>query len=173
MAAFRLINKPAYWKSMAKQLQGASNFATWTSPKSKPYAAAAEEQLNRPPGGIKSKLPKGDLVPVCVAVGMIVVSAGFGVYTAAHQLGRAPNVAVKKSRRETIPEVVAPEAVAEDAEKFLRGSFFRKVAHIQDADRQEVMSDPIRGDVYARGRRVETLKDVGVDPRHPQPAAAN
>lgn len=72
------------------------------------------------------------------------------MFTVWHQLGRAPNVYVKKSRRETIPEVVEPEHVAEEAEKFVKQSFFRKVAHIQDFDRQEVMPDPIRGDILAR-----------------------
>lgn len=89
-------------------------------------------------------------MPVFVAVGMIAVSVSFGAYTAWHQLGHAPNVFVKKSRRETIPEVVEPEHVAEEAEKFVKKSFFRKVAHIQDLDRQEVMPDPIRGDVFNR-----------------------
>ncbi|KAI3455196.1 hypothetical protein Pfo_011859 [Paulownia fortunei] len=136
----------AYWKSMVNGLRGSSSFTTSASPKLKP-------------------LPKGDFVPVFVAIGMIALSASFGLYTALHQLGRAPNVYLKKSRRETIPEVVEPEHVAEEAEKFVKQSFFRKVAHIQDFDRQEVMPDPIRGDIFTRPVRVETLKDIGVDPK--------
>lgn len=89
-------------------------------------------------------------MPVFISVGMISLAVSFGAFTIWHQLGNAPNVYVKKSRRETIPEVVEPEKVAEEADKFVKGSFFRKVAHIQDFDRQEVMDDPIRGDVFAR-----------------------
>ncbi|KAI3463515.1 hypothetical protein Pfo_020178 [Paulownia fortunei] len=155
----------AVWKSMANNgLRGSSNFTTSTSPKLKAYAPTADHLLHSP-GGIKSKLPKGEFVPVCVALGMIALSASFGVYTALHQLSRAPNVFVKKSRRETIPEVVEPEHVAEEAEKFVKQSFFRKVAHIQDFDRQEIMSDSMRGDIFTRPLHVETLKDIGVDPK--------
>ncbi|KAK6153854.1 hypothetical protein DH2020_013493 [Rehmannia glutinosa] len=150
---------------MANGLRGSSNFTTCASPKLKAYTPTADHLLHESPGGIKSKLPKGDLVPVCVALGMIALSTSFGVYTALHQLGRAPNVFVKKSRRETIPEVVEPERTVEQAERFVKQSFFRKVAHIQDSDRQEIMPNPIRGDVFTRPLHVETLKDIGVDPK--------
>ncbi|KAK4436722.1 hypothetical protein Salat_0006100 [Sesamum alatum] len=152
-----------YWKSMVNRLQGSSSFATSTSPKLKAYAHTADHYLPSP-GGIKSKLPKGDFVPVFVAVGMIALQVSFGAYTIYHQLRRNPQVYLKKSRRETVPEVMEPEQVAEEAEKFVKQSFFRKVAHIQDFDRQEVMSDPIRGDVFTRPVRYETLKHSGVDP---------
>lgn len=89
-------------------------------------------------------------MPVFVAVGMIATSVGFGIYTALHQLARAPNVFVKKSKRETIPEVVEPEHVVEETDKFIKKSFFRKVAHVQDSDRHEIMPDPIRGDMFTR-----------------------
>ncbi|KAL0441766.1 UNVERIFIED_CONTAM: hypothetical protein Sradi_0115500 [Sesamum radiatum] len=155
-----------YWKSMVNRLQGSSSFTTSTSPKLKPYAPTADHYLPSPsPGGIKSKLPKGDFVPVFVLAGMIALQVSFGAYTVYHQLRRNPQVYLKKSRRETIPEVVEPEQVAEEAEKYVKQSFFRKVAHIQDYDRQEVMSDPIRGDVFTRPVRYETLKNIGVDPK--------
>ncbi|KAL3818461.1 hypothetical protein ACJIZ3_004366 [Penstemon smallii] len=150
----------AYWKTMANNLQGTSNFTTSTSPKLKAYAATVDHS-----GGLKSKLPKGGYVPVCVAIGMIGLSGSFGLYTVWHTLGNCPDVFLKKSRRETVPEVEEPERVAEQAEKFVKQSFFRKVAHVQDFDRQEVMPDPIRGDVFNRPIRVVTLKDVGVDPK--------
>ncbi|PIN05634.1 hypothetical protein CDL12_21826 [Handroanthus impetiginosus] len=153
----------SYWKSMVNGLRGSYSFTTSTSPKLKAYAPTANHFGPSP--SIKSKLPKGDYVPVFVAVGMIALSSTFGLYTAYHQLGHAPNVTLKKSRRETIPEVVEPEKVVEQADKFVKQSFFRKVAHIQGHDRQEVMNDPVRGDVLNRGVRVETLKDVGVDPK--------
>ncbi|KZV57934.1 hypothetical protein F511_12540 [Dorcoceras hygrometricum] len=134
-----------YWKSMVKELRGRSSFAT-----SAKAFADSPHLVQSSPGFIKSKLPKGDFIPVCVALGMDNSVGGFGVYTALHQLGRAPNVSGRKSRRETVPEVAEPENVAEAAEKFVKQSFFRKVAHIQGSDRQEVMSNPIGGDALAR-----------------------
>ncbi|KAK6147920.1 hypothetical protein DH2020_018832 [Rehmannia glutinosa] len=135
---------------MVKGLRGSSNFTTSTSPKLKAYAPTAHHSLASAEG-IKSKSKRqGDFVPVYVAAGMIALQMGFGLFTVFHQMVRAPNVTLKKSRRETIPEVVEPERVAEDGERFLKQSFFRKIAHIQDFDRQEVMDDPIRGDVFTR-----------------------
>ncbi|CAA0811229.1 Unknown protein [Striga hermonthica] len=151
----------AYWKTMAKRLRGSSNFPI--SRELKPFSTIAHPFLH---GRIKSKLPsKGDFVPVSVALGMVTVSMSFGVYTALHQLGRAPNVFVKKSRRETIPEVVEPDRTAEEAEKFVKQSFFRKVAHVKDSSRQDVVPNPIRGNIFTRPLHVETLKDIGVDPK--------
>ncbi|KAK2974142.1 hypothetical protein RJ640_021433 [Escallonia rubra] len=109
---------------------------------------------------------KGDIVPVCVALGMIVVSTSLGLYTAFHQLGRSPNVHVRKSRRETLPEVEEPEHVVHEAEKFITKSFFRKVAHVQDMDhRDRFVPDPSHGDILASKLHTETLKSAGVDPK--------
>ncbi|KAL6576501.1 hypothetical protein OROHE_000282 [Orobanche hederae] len=105
----------------------------------------------------------GEFIPVYVLLGFIALQASFGLFTAFHQMARSPNVTLKKSRRETIPEVVEPERMAEHGERFLKQSFFRKIAHIQDFDRQEVMDDPIRGDVFTRPVRLESLKEVGVE----------
>ncbi|GFP84729.1 hypothetical protein PHJA_000616800 [Phtheirospermum japonicum] len=91
------------------------------------------------------------------------MSVSFGLYTLFHQMARSPNVTLKKSRREMITEVEEPERVAEYGDQFVKQSFFRKIAHIQDFDRQEVMDDPIRGDVFARYVRRASLKDVGVE----------
>ncbi|KAJ0680036.1 hypothetical protein HanPI659440_Chr16g0619831 [Helianthus annuus] len=93
------------------------------------------------------------------------MSVSIGTYTATHQLKRSPNVFVKKSKRETLPELVEPEKVAEESEEFIKKSFFRKIAHVQDADRQEIMPDPIRGDTYAMHPKpyTESLKSVGVE----------
>ncbi|KAK3015746.1 hypothetical protein RJ639_007873 [Escallonia herrerae] len=131
---------------------------------------------------------KGDLVPVCVAVGMIVVSTSLGLYTAMHQLRRAPDVLVRKSRRETLLEVVEPEHVVDEAEKFITKSFFRKVGHVQDTDlRGRFIPDPSHRDILAskfgtgfmhsvhliniyalfhfNKLHPETLKSLGVDPK--------
>lgn len=85
-----------------------------------------------------------------VALGLIEISMGFVAHTATHQLKRSPNVSVKKSRRETVPEVAEPDNVLNDSDSFIKKSFFRKVAHVQDFDNQSVMPDPMRGDVLAR-----------------------
>ncbi|KAK4395453.1 hypothetical protein Sango_1699600 [Sesamum angolense] len=136
----------SYRKSMVNRLQGSSSFTTSTSPKLKPYAPTADHYLPSPsPGGIKSKrfmtfvcitqaTERRFRAGVCCG-GMIALQVSFGAYTVYHQLRRNPQVHLKKSRRETIPEVVEPEQVAEEAEKYVKQSFFRKVAHIQDYDR--------------------------------------
>lgn len=109
----------------------------------------------------------GDFVPVYVAIGMIALSVGFGLHTAKQQLAHSPSVSVRKKRRETIPEVVEPEHVAEEAEKFFAKSFFRKVAHVQEPAKfgdYSVPYDSPLGDVFAHRHRSETLKSVGIDP---------
>ncbi|XP_019188781.1 PREDICTED: uncharacterized protein LOC109183018 [Ipomoea nil] len=143
-----------FLKALATRLKGNSS-------SSASYATAATDPHGHAKSG--SSVLKGEFFPVYVAVGMIALSAGFGIHTARHQLSRSPNVYVKKSRRETVPEVEEPEQVVEDADNFINKSFFRKVAHVQDSDRQEVMSDPIRGDVFVRKPKAETLKSVGVE----------
>ncbi|XP_060192978.1 uncharacterized protein LOC132622361 [Lycium barbarum] len=95
---------------------------------------------------------------------MIALQMSLGLETIVHQLRRSPNVRVKKSRREIVAEVEEPDLVLEEADKFLKKSWFRHIAHIQDFDDQSVMHDPMRGDVLARKPRAVTLKSVGVDP---------
>ncbi|PWA72923.1 hypothetical protein CTI12_AA269300 [Artemisia annua] len=150
-------------KSMMLRARGTTTFATSTSPKMKAYAPAADHGYAQQEP--KSKPLKGDFVPVYISLGMIALSVSFGAYTATHQLKRAPNVSVKKSKRETLPELVEPDEVAEASNDFIKKSFFRKIAHVQDADRQEIMPDPIRGDTYAEHPKpyTESLKSVGVD----------
>ncbi|KAK3015745.1 hypothetical protein RJ639_007872 [Escallonia herrerae] len=100
------------------------------------------------------------------ALGMIVVSTSLGLYTAFHQLRSSPNVHVRKSRRETLPEAEEPEHVVDEAEKFITKSFFRKVAHVQDMDhRDRFILDPSHRDTLASKLHTETLKSVGVDPK--------
>lgn len=73
-------------------------------------------------------------MPVYVALGLILLSASFGIHTAQQQLRHSPNVLVSKKKRETVPEVVDPEWAAAEAERFISGSVFRRVAHLQDFD---------------------------------------
>ncbi|KAL8519689.1 hypothetical protein ACS0TY_010573 [Phlomoides rotata] len=107
--AFRTNSMQGYWKSMANALRTNLNtFTTSTSPKLKAYTCNAS-LADRPSSGIKSKAVKGDYFPLMVSVGMICLSASFGLYTVWHQVGEAPNVFVKKSRRGTLPEVMEIE----------------------------------------------------------------
>ncbi|KAF3441405.1 hypothetical protein FNV43_RR15319 [Rhamnella rubrinervis] len=161
--AFRSMSN---WKWLAN---GVRRYATATTPKTKAYAPTASEfaELQRHQGRESSKSKKGmkgDFVPVYVAIGMICLSTTLGLYTARQQLFYSPNVFVKKQRRETLPEVVEPDHVLEDADKFFNKSFFRKVAHIKNPTHDHVISDPTRGDAFVRRPRAETLKSVGVDP---------
>lgn len=146
---------------MAKGLRG---LATSTLPKMKAYAAPAElgssyRHAQKPPAG-----PRGDFVPVYVALGMIGLSLSIGLYTAKQQLMHGPNVFVRKKRRETLPEVVEPEHVLDCAEKFVQRSFFRRLAHVQDPKMNYSIKDATRGDAYAHQPKAVTLKSVGVDP---------
>ena len=108
---------------------------------------------------------KGEYAPVYVALGLIGLSAGIGLYTVKHQLMHAPNVSVSKRRRETVAEVAEPERVIHEANDFFNHSFFRSLAHVQDPARNYVVKDHTRADVFANPTtKALTLKDVGVDP---------
>ncbi|KAL6890244.1 hypothetical protein ACP4OV_009007 [Aristida adscensionis] len=127
--------------------------------------SAATAAAAHPDGGAapkSAKLPRGDYVPVYVALGLIVASVSLGLATARQQLAHAPNVRVDKKKRETVAEVAAPDLAVDEAERFVGGSLFRKVAHVQD-DRSLAagVADPVAD--YP-GRKAVTLKDVGVDP---------
>ncbi|KAF0897065.1 hypothetical protein E2562_032387 [Oryza meyeriana var. granulata] len=108
-------------------------------------AAAAKKQV-------------GDYVPVYVALGMIAVSVSLGLATARQQLAYAPNVRLDKKKRETVPEVAAPDMALDEAERFVGRSLFRKVAQVQDdrSLRAGVADYP--------ARKAVTLKDAGVEP---------
>lgn len=152
------------WKRMVSGLGGGgggrATYATSTSPKLKAFAPTADFAHD---GSTSSVAGKGDFVPVYVAFGMITLSMGLGIYTATQHLVNDPTVRVNKKRRETIPEVVEPERVVNEAERFFKKSCFRKVAHIQEFN--HVIPDTIRKDIYAYRPRVETLQSVGIDPK--------
>ncbi|KAG7549861.1 hypothetical protein ISN45_Aa06g007030 [Arabidopsis thaliana x Arabidopsis arenosa] len=137
---------------------------TATAPRSKPYSTAATEY-----GGQRtattSAATKGDFTPVYVSIGLISLSVSFGVYTAYLHLHENPSVRVNKKTRETVPEIEDPDRVLNEADRFANRSWFRKIAHIQEFDKQDVISDPIRKDQFAHKPRAVTLKDVGVDPK--------
>lgn len=122
--------------------------------------AAGTADLGHKSGSSKAR----DYMPVSVSIGLIFLSISFGLYTARHQILHSPGVHVKKSRRETIPEVVEPETVTHESEEFLTKSFFRKIAHVQDFD--IVIPNKPGKDSFSYRPKVETLKSVGVDPSH-------
>jgi hypothetical protein len=146
-----------------------SSYTTSTLPKMKAYAPTSDYgyiHQRQHHGKPSSKSAKQDFVPVYVAVGMIALSTMLGLHTAMQHLRNNPTVRVKKQRRETVPEVVEPEHVMEESDKFFKNSFFRKVAHVQERsypDHNQV-PDSINRDVFAYKPRAETLKSVGVDP---------
>jgi hypothetical protein len=76
--------------------------------------------------------PVGDYVAACVALGMIAVSVTLGLHTARQQLAHAPNVRLDKRKRETVAEVADPDLALHDADRFVGGSVFRRVAQVQD-----------------------------------------
>ncbi|KAF5203050.1 Nfu1 iron-sulfur cluster protein [Thalictrum thalictroides] len=129
------------------------------------YATSTKNPIKTTIEELRSSVKKkGDVVPVCVALGMIMLSLSFGAHTGLHHLRYSPTVQVSKKKREELPEVEEPDYVVDEAIKFINKSFFRKVAHIQDHFQQdEVIPNPIKGDVYTRPVRVETLKPIQVD----------
>ncbi|PWZ41560.1 hypothetical protein Zm00014a_029417 [Zea mays] len=122
-------------------------------------AATAEHHAGH--SRASGRLPRGDYVPVYVALGLIALSVTLGLHTARQQLAHAPNVWVDKKKRETVPEVAAPELALDEAEQFVDRSLFRKVANVQD-DRSLAagVADPVAE--YPTKKAV-TLKDVGVE----------
>ncbi|XP_030548480.2 uncharacterized protein LOC115753802 [Rhodamnia argentea] len=166
--AFR---SPGHLYSMLRRARGVSagtSYATATAPKLKAYAPSAAGDIGR--AERRAGKPWGEYVPVCVAVGMILLSVTLGLHTAKQHIMYSPMVRVNKSRRETVPEVVEPERVVEESENFLTRSFFRKLAHVQDIVTGEAVDpDPIRKDAFAHRPKAETLRSVSVKPapKHP------
>ncbi|OMO94779.1 hypothetical protein CCACVL1_05836 [Corchorus capsularis] len=153
---------------LANRLRGtsAATYATSTQPKMKSYSPAADFGY----GQDHSKTPKkvrGDFVAVYVAIGFITLSVSLGIHTAMQELKNVPNVRVNKKRRETLPEVEDPDRVLDESEKFVKQSFFRKVAHVQENDHDyATMQDSGHADFFAvMPKKAETLKSVGVDPK--------
>ncbi|KAF3777224.1 hypothetical protein EJ110_NYTH46301 [Nymphaea thermarum] len=106
---------------------------------------------------------RGDYVPVAVALGLIVLSASLGIYTATHQLAHAPNVYVSKKKRETVPEVKEPDYAVRKAEDFVSKSVFRRIAHVQEPKRDRVVPDTIRGDPVTVFRDSPISSDAGLN----------
>ncbi|KAL4599820.1 hypothetical protein ACB092_11G154700 [Castanea dentata] len=145
----------SYWKSMLiRQLGGNRSFATSTAPKFAPTVDAAHAD-----DSLISRLGlKFELAPLYVLLGMVGVGVTIGIHTMKQQLMHSPTVRVNKKRRVSVPEVEDPEAIINNSDKFVRHSFLRKVAHIQD--HKPVLPDASRTNPYTRPRTAETLKTV-------------
>ena len=78
-------------------------------------------------------------MPVYGALGATAFSVTLGLGTAAH----APNVRLDKKKRETVPEVAAPDLALDEAERFRGRSLFRKVAHLVLDDDRDLAAGPV------------------------------
>ncbi|GAB2235753.1 hypothetical protein Droror1_Dr00026194 [Drosera rotundifolia] len=74
---------------------------------------------------------RSDYAPVYVSLGLILLSTMLGLITVKQHLLHDPGVRVKKSRREKLVEVEEPEVVTVEAERFIKRSFFRRLAVVQ------------------------------------------
>ncbi|CAI9090984.1 OLC1v1025892C1 [Oldenlandia corymbosa var. corymbosa] len=154
------------WRSMLINSAGQSRAfslsgpATATSRKYVTTAAAPiHEELNLRTAKAKAAAT-GDWAPVMIMGGFMVVVLTIASHSAWQQLAYAPSVHIRKKKRETLPEVYAPNAVVGSADKFINKSFFRKVGHIQDNN--VILEDSSRPDPFTRSREIHSLKSVGV-----------
>ncbi|KAJ8633996.1 hypothetical protein MRB53_027332 [Persea americana] len=137
-----------YWKAMLSRTGVSRGFST-TAPKMKTLA--------------EPKPIKGEMVPVYMTAIMVVIVFAIAGHTAKQQMVHAPSVHFNKKRRGTMPEVELPDSVASNGQKFISKSFLRKVAHLKD--REDVISNPIEGNLIKSPKNVESVKSVGVSPK--------
>lgn len=90
----------------------------------------------------------GEYAPIYVMAGMVTAAVAMAVHTMKQQLVHSPGVSVKKKRRESVVEVDDPDMAVADASKFLKKSFLRKVAHIQEHNR--TLPDPTRANALTK-----------------------
>ena len=102
-----------HWKTLLRSKTSA--YSTATTLKMKAYAPATD-YMHVHEQGKASKMTKRNFVPVYVAIGMIALATALGLHTVWQQLRNSPTVQVKKQRRETLPELVEPDHVMEEAE---------------------------------------------------------
>ncbi|KAM4081610.1 hypothetical protein ACJW30_11G105100 [Castanea mollissima] len=145
---------------LIRQLGGNRSFATSTAPQFAPTvdAAHADNSLISRLVGLFLLGLKFELAPLYVLLGIVGVGVTIGIHTMKQQLMHSPTVPVNKKRRVSVLEVEDPEAIINNSDKFVRHSFLRKVAHIQD--HKPVLPDARRTNPYTRPRTAETLKTV-------------
>ncbi|XP_061354601.1 uncharacterized protein LOC133299175 [Gastrolobium bilobum] len=152
------------WQLTLTQLGGAGrrSFATSTIPKLKPMSPVIDAAHHDAHSTSRMSTLKAELAPVYIVCGMVGVALAIGTHTAFQQLTRSPTVHVNKKRRESMPEVYDPDRTINSANKFINGSFFRKVSHIQE--NKATLHDPVHPNPFTRPRTAETLKTVGIEP---------
>nr|CAD1839012.1 unnamed protein product [Ananas comosus var. bracteatus] len=143
-----------YCRSMVAANQSAltRSLTTATAAKMKPVAPPTAGDFGDDSHSARFRAAlKGEFMPVYVVLGMITAAALMGAHTAKQQLVHSPNVRVNKKRRETLPEVDDPDRITCQSDRFVRKSFLRKVAHLQDFDAvRSGISDPTRANPYNR-----------------------
>ncbi|XP_077228316.1 uncharacterized protein LOC143861256 isoform X2 [Tasmannia lanceolata] len=127
----------SYLRAMVNRAGGNRCFATSSTPKVKSFESASHETLD--PNN-KRRFMKAEFAPVAVALGLVVVAISLAIHTGKQKIMHLPGVYVKKKNRETIPEVVDPDDMAIEGEKYVNKSILRKVAHIQD--KSPMVSNP-------------------------------
>ncbi|KAI5595526.1 hypothetical protein POPTR_003G160700v4 [Populus trichocarpa] len=155
--AFRATSQ---WRAVLLSRLGQSRpFASSTAPK---FATMSHNAAHHVPNSRHAAT--GEYAPFYVMAGMMTVAVAMAFHTMKQQLVHSPGVSINKKRRESIAEVDDPDTVVADASKFLKKSFLRKVAHIQEHN--PTLPDPTRANAITKPHDAETLKTVGVLPRH-------
>ncbi|CAK7336015.1 unnamed protein product [Dovyalis caffra] len=147
------------WRAVLSQFGHNRPFASSTTPK---FATMSHNAAHHVP--YNRYAITGEFGPIYVLAGMLSVAVAMGCHTMKQQLVHSPGVSINKKRRESIAEVDEPDMVVADANKFLGKSFLRKVAHVQE--HTQTLPDPSRANPFTKPQDAETLKTVGVNPRH-------
>ncbi|CAL9135897.1 unnamed protein product [Musa acuminata var. zebrina] len=128
-----------HWRSVARRVGSTRRLSTSTTPKMKPMSSVGAGFINHDHGS-KLRESKAEFTPIGVMLGLVLMALTIGAHAAKQQLAHSPGARVSKKKREMMAEVVEPEHVAGEADRFVTKSFSRKVAHLQDLD--AVRSDP-------------------------------
>ncbi|KAL3599339.1 hypothetical protein D5086_007257 [Populus alba] len=131
------------WRAVLSQLGQSRPFASSTAPK---FATMAHNAAHHVPSSRYSAT--GEHAPFYVMAGMVTVAVAMAFHTMKQQLVHSPGVSINKKRRESIAEVDDPDTVVADASKFLKKSFLRKVAHIQEHN--PTLPDPTRANAITK-----------------------
>nr|TKS08570.1 hypothetical protein D5086_0000098690 [Populus alba] len=135
--------RESQWRAVLSQLGQSRPFASSTAPK---FATMAHNAAHHVPSSRYSAT--GEHAPFYVMAGMVTVAVAMAFHTMKQQLVHSPGVSINKKRRESIAEVDDPDTVVADASKFLKKSFLRKVAHIQEHN--PTLPDPTRANAITK-----------------------
>ncbi|KAM0936022.1 hypothetical protein DsansV1_C27g0199031 [Dioscorea sansibarensis] len=140
----------------------ARSMTSYTTPRMKPMTSTSPDFNANHNRSSFSKALKADFIPVYVTCGFVLLAITFAVHSAKQQIAYAPGVRFNKRRRETMAEVVEPDRVEAEADRFINKSLFRRVAHVQDFDAvRSGISDPTRGPDVNRCVKQGGVAEVG------------